>query len=271
MSAQTKAELNFVDTGRGDPAIVFIHGFTCSLSDWREQLPVLSAHNRCVAADLPGHGASAAPREATIQALAAAVNATLDHLGLKRVVLVGHSMGCRIVSEAFGQAPARVCGVVYMDSSMLADGDPDAAVQAMREKIGRIGMAGIAAGIYDGFFVDSTPAAVRAAVEARRTAVDLDFAQRLWLDLVRWDATRARAALEAVNVPALVIQSTYLNTEMKRVSLSSGQSAPWPDIVARTVKDATVTIIPGVGHFPMLEAPRETNEAIAKFVGRFCR
>lgn len=262
----SSAPLNLVDTGRGDLAIVFIHGFTCSLSDWKEQLPVLSQRNRCVAVDLPGHGASAAPREATIQALAAAVNATIDHLGLKQVVLVGHSMGCRIVSEAFGQAPDRVCGVVYMDSSMLADGDPDAAVQAMRERIEDIGMDGIAAGIYDGFFVDSTPAAVRAAVNARRASADLDFAQRLWLDLVRWDAAHSRAALQAVNVPALVIQSTYLNTEMKRVSLSPGQSAPWPDTVAKTVKDVTVAIIPGIGHFPMLEAPRETNEAIAKFV-----
>lgn len=266
----SSASLNLADTGRGDPAIVFIHGFTCSLSDWQEQLPVLSQRNRCVAVDLPGHGASAAPREATIRALAEAVNATIDHLGLERVVLVGHSMGCRIVSEAFGQSPARVCGVVYLDSSMLADGDPDAAVQAMREKIEHIGMAGIAAGIYDGFFVDGTPAAVRAAVNARRATVDLDFAQRLWLDLVRWDAARARAALEAVNVPALVIQSTYLNTGMKRVSLAPGQSAPWPDTVARTVKDATVAIIPGIGHFPMLEAPQETNAAIAKFVARFC-
>ena len=157
-----------------------------------------------------------------------------------------------------------------MDSSMLAEGDPDAAVQAMCEKIERIGMAGIAAGIYDGFFVDSTPAAVRAAVNARRASVDLDFAQRLWLDLVRWDAARCRAALQAVNVPALVIQSTYLNGEMKRVSLLPGQSAPWSDTVAKTVKDVTVTIIPGIGHFPMLEAPRETNEAIASLC-RKCR
>jgi len=33
--AQIRTELNLVDTGRGDPTIVFIHGFTCSLSDWQ--------------------------------------------------------------------------------------------------------------------------------------------------------------------------------------------------------------------------------------------
>lgn len=66
--------VNLVDRGHGDPAIIFIHGFTCSLSDWKEQLPSLSESNRCVAIDLPGHGDSGAAREVSIEALAAAVN-----------------------------------------------------------------------------------------------------------------------------------------------------------------------------------------------------
>jgi len=264
------SRLNFVDIGHDDPAIVFIHGFTCALSDWNAQLPALSGRNRCVAVDLPGHGSSAASPEATIQALAGAVNETLDRLALKRVVLVGHSMGCRIVSETYTQAPDRVCGVVYVDGSMLADGDPDAASRAASETIERLGMAGVVARIYEGFFVEITSAAVRAPIDARRAAIDLDFARRLWLDLVRWDASRATAALSKVNVPALVIQSTYLNTELKRVSLVPGQSAPWPEAVSKAVKDVTYTVISGVGHFPMSEAPRETNAAIAGFVRRLC-
>ena len=110
--------LNLVDRGDGHPAIVFIHGFTCNLSHWREQLSGLSGGHRCIAVDLPGHGTSAEPREATIEALAAAVNDALDALALNQVVLVGHSMGCRLVSETFSQSPARVRGVVYVDGSI---------------------------------------------------------------------------------------------------------------------------------------------------------
>ena len=102
--------MNLVDRGDGDPPIILIHGFTCNLSNWKEQLSGLSDSHRCVAVDLPGHGASAAPREATIEALAEAVNQTLDELGLTEVVLVGHSMGCRVVSETFSQSPGRVRG-----------------------------------------------------------------------------------------------------------------------------------------------------------------
>ena len=260
--------LNFVDRGRGDPALVFVHGFTCGLSDWSEQMEGLSANNRCVAVDLPGHGASRAPGEATIATLAGAVNALLDSLGVDRAVLVGHSMGCRIVSETYSQSPRRVRGIVYIDGSLLAPADPDAAVERAGEAIERSGMRKLVARLYDGFFVAGTPAAVRARVNARLPAIDMDFARRLWLDLIRWDAARARAVLALVNVPVLVIQSTFLDTDLQRVSLLPGQTAPWMGEVASRVREATMAVVPGVGHFPMLEAPQRTNDAIAAFVGR---
>ncbi|UCD68403.1 MAG: alpha/beta hydrolase [Betaproteobacteria bacterium] len=261
-------ELNLVDHGQGEPAIIFIHGFTCNLSNWNEQLSGLSGGHRCVAVDLPGHGASAAPREATVETLAEAVNDRLDRLKLNEVVVVGHSMGCRLVSETYNQSPGRVRGVVYVDGSMVAVGDPDEAVRKMIGSLDRIGMADFIERLYEGFYVESTPAKVRNFVNAGMTSIDMDFARELWLNVVRWDASRSRAALAAIEVPALAIQSTYLDTNLKRVSIVHGQTTPWIDAVANAVKDVTVVVIEGVGHFPMLEAARETNDAISNFVRR---
>jgi pimeloyl-ACP methyl ester carboxylesterase len=261
--------MNLVDRGDGDPPIILIHGFTCNLSNWKEQLSGLSDSHRCVAVDLPGHGASAAPREATIEALAEAVNQTLDELGLTEVVLVGHSMGCRVVSETFSQSPGRVRGVVYVDGSIVAYGDADAEEKRAIETIDLIGMERFVDALYEGFFVESTPATVRESVCAGLPAISMDFARKLWFNVIRWDASRSSAVLRTIDVPALVIQSTSLDTDLKRVSLSHGQSAPWVDEVSRAVKDVTVTIIEGVGHFPMLEAPQQTNDAILSFVRRF--
>lgn len=262
------ATLHHVDRGSGAPALVFIHGFTCDASDWSAQLQDLAREFRCIAVDLPGHGASAAPTEASIHALSAAVNATLDALGLDDVVLTGHSMGCRIVSETYRQSPRRVRGVVYVDGSIVAAAEPDAAVQAAREMLARMTVGGFIARLYEDFHVASTPQAVRDAVNAHLPAIDFAFAQRLWFDLVRWDATHARARLAALAVPALVIQSTYLDASMQRASLPPGASSPWTDAVMRTTKDAQLSVIPGVGHFPQLEAPAQTNTLIREFVRR---
>ncbi|MGD2140770.1 MAG: alpha/beta hydrolase [Burkholderiales bacterium] len=261
-------KLNLVDQGRGDPAIVFIHGFTCNLSSWNEQLSALSDSYRCVAVDLPGHGASARPREATIESLARAVNDTLEALKLNEAVLVGHSMGCRLVSEIYSQSPARVRGLVHIDGSAVAAGDADDAVRKMTETLDRIGMDAFIEELYKGFYVDSTPAEIRDFVNAGIPAIKVDFARELWLNLVRWDASRSRALLASIGVPLLAIQTTFLDANLKRVSLAPGQTTPWLDEIRNAVNDLTIAIVPGVGHFPMLEAPRQTNDAITKFVRR---
>lgn len=264
----SNVELNLVDRGAGEPAIVFIHGFTCNLSNWKEQLSSLSGDHRLVAIDLPGHGDSPEPQEASIEVLAEAANSTLGALEFEKVVLVGHSMGCRVVSEMFKQSPTRVCGVVHVDGSRVATGDAEDAVRRTNETLDRIGMDRFVKDLYTGFFVASTPASVRNFVNAGLPAIDLEFARRLWPNVVRWDASRSQTVLATIDVPLLLIQSTYLDTDLKRVSLALDQSTPWVDQIKSLAKDVAVTVIPGVGHFPMLEAPQQTNEAISSFVRR---
>jgi len=46
--------LHFIDRGRGAPAVVFVHGFTCDLADWDHPMRTLSATHRCIAAGVDG-------------------------------------------------------------------------------------------------------------------------------------------------------------------------------------------------------------------------
>jgi pimeloyl-ACP methyl ester carboxylesterase len=67
----------------------------------------------------------------------------------------------------------------------------------------------------------------------------------------------------------LVLQSTYINLERVRVSLSPGATTPWIELVQHYVPTAHIEIVSDVGHFPMLEAPEVVNQAIAAFVAQF--
>ncbi len=259
-------DINFVERGTGSITIIFVHGFTCSLSDWSNQMPSLSDRYRCVAVDLPGHGDSAAPREATIETLANSVNHMLDKLALDEVVLIGHSMGCRVISEMARQSRARVRGLVYIDGSIVADENVEAAVSSSIEIIDRVGMRQFLDMFYHDFFAVSTALAIRESIWGRFSSIDIPFAQELWLNMIRWDALQSRSILTSLDVPALVIQSTFLNSDLKRVSLSPGQSSTWVDEVSKAVDGAVVQIIENVGHFPMLEAPEQTNEVIHRFI-----
>ncbi|HWC19104.1 MAG TPA: alpha/beta hydrolase, partial [Terriglobales bacterium] len=80
--------------GQGDTALVFLHGWGGDRQYWKHQVGVFAADYRVVALDQAGHGESGKGRKAwTADGLAGDVEAVVKALGLKRVILVGHSMG----------------------------------------------------------------------------------------------------------------------------------------------------------------------------------
>ena len=115
-------EIAFQDWGAGMPALVLVHGWSCDRSYWQGQVEPLSRHYRVITLDLAGHGDSGAGRrEWTIAAFGLDVATVVAHLGLREVVLVGHSMGGDVVLEAARQFPERVRAIVWVDTySQLA-------------------------------------------------------------------------------------------------------------------------------------------------------
>jgi pimeloyl-ACP methyl ester carboxylesterase len=85
--------------------------------------------------------------------------------------------------------------------------------------------------------------------------------------MARWDAANLDAALGAIRVPLMVIQSTTLNADRKRVPLKEGEATPWLDLVRRRVPGARIEVISGSSHFPQIDAPARVNALLADFVG----
>jgi pimeloyl-ACP methyl ester carboxylesterase len=80
--------------GSGDTTLIFVHGWSCDRSYWREQMPAFSGEYRVVAVDLGGHGASPADREDwSIESFGQDAAAVAAAAGADRIVLIGHSMG----------------------------------------------------------------------------------------------------------------------------------------------------------------------------------
>ena len=93
--------LNRIREGSGMPPIVFVHGFLCRHQDWRHQVSHFAKDHTVVACDLRGHGET--PRgesPMTVETLGGDVAEMLQEEGLTGAILIGHSMGCRIVMEA---------------------------------------------------------------------------------------------------------------------------------------------------------------------------
>lgn len=250
--------MHFIRAGNGSPPLVFVHGFACSHEDWQSQLDFFSRTHEVAACDLRGHGATPGrPHECSIEHYGGDVAALLNHLELTDCILVGHSMGTRVILEAARIDPERVGGLVLIDGSRQASGDPVQAEATMRAAIEAIGFPAFV----ENAFLQMQPTE---AVLARAKRLPAETGTALWTRMVRWDAEHMEAALAAVRVPLMVIQSTYVDATRKRASLKAGQTTPWLDFVRETVPGARIEVIPGVGHFTQLDAPGEVNRLIAE-------
>jgi pimeloyl-ACP methyl ester carboxylesterase len=247
--------------------IVFVHGFACTHTDWRMQVEFFSAAGRkTFAPDLRGHGAThARPEDCSIETYGSDIAALLEGKDLSGAVLIGHSMGCRVVLQAFLNAPHRVAALALIDGSYRGGGgDPLAAEQAGRAAIAADGYLEFQRRLFDGMFL--APSALSQAIVERAMRLPEAVGATLHPRIARWDTANMQTALAAVRVPLLVIQTTSVMAGGKRVPLHAGESSPWLDLVRRQAPQAQIEIIPGMGHFPQLEAPQTVNKYLAGLI-----
>lgn len=114
-------DLNVREYGpSGDRAVVLLHGYSASIEWWEKVAPALAESGlRVVAIDLVGHGGSEAPRDVEpygAAGQATAVRSALAALGVRRAVLVGHSMGGHVATAVAESDPDLVERVVVSDT-----------------------------------------------------------------------------------------------------------------------------------------------------------
>src|SRR3569833_482683 len=107
----------YSDTGTGDTTLLFVHGWAINRSYWSEQVKHFSSRYRIVTMDLPGFGESDKNRnDWTTRAYGNDVDSVITQLGLKKVILIGHSMSGDIVLQAAAIMPGNVLAIVGVDN-----------------------------------------------------------------------------------------------------------------------------------------------------------
>jgi pimeloyl-ACP methyl ester carboxylesterase len=234
-----------------------VHGFACTHADWRLQLAKFGEEHDIFAPDLRGHGRThARPEDCSIETYGADIAALLEGKELKDAVLVGHSMGCRVVLQAYLNAPQRVAAIALIDGSF----------QGSRPPVAIEDYPAFARAMFEGMFF--TPSELGKTIVERAARLPASVGAALFPRMARWDAENMERALAAVKVPLLVIQSTYLDAERKRVAIKEGETTPWLEMVRRHAPQAQIELVTGVGHFPQLEAPEQVNELLSGLIER---
>src|SRR5579864_7906681 len=236
--------------GQGDTALVFLHGWCGDREYWKHQVEVFAADYRVVAIDQAGHGESGKGRKAwTADGLAGDVEAVVKALGLKRVILVGHSMAGWVALLAARRMPGTVVAVIGVDTLQNAEFKlPEEVRKSILDGVER-DFKGAVRTMFDGQFPEKADPEVKKWVQTKAEGQDPKMAIALMRDLFGLDT---RKLLKEAKVPVRCINS------------AGGYKSFTPTAVETNKKyaDFGAVTIDGVGHHPMLEKPDEFNRKL---------
>jgi 3-oxoadipate enol-lactonase len=249
-------ELYYEAEGDG-VAVVLVHGLALDARMWDDQVPALSDIARVVRYDVRGFGRSTRDAD-TVYSHADDLWRLLDHLEIDRAVLVGLSMGGRIVIEATLAAPARVRALVLLDAVLGGvpwDPDSERGMRAIGEGLRSGGLEEAkAAWLGHDFFVPAqrTPDLARRLAEmvgdysgVNWTSADPHAPHPNSIELLATIAAPTTVVVAALDVPCFHEMSDFL---------------------ADRIPGARKVTVPGVGHMVNMEAPEAVNALLREVV-----
>jgi pimeloyl-ACP methyl ester carboxylesterase len=243
--------------GRGDTALVFLHGMCGDREYWKHQVEVFAADYRVVAIDQAGHGESGKDRKVwTIDGLAGDVEAVVKALALKRVILVGHSMSGPVALLAAKRMPGTVVAVVGVDTLQNADVKlPEEVRKSILDGFEKDFKGTMRAG-FDGLLPEKADAEVKKWLQTKAEGQDPKAVLALTRDLFGLDTG---TLLKEAKVPVRCVNS------------AGGYKLFTPTAVETNKKyaDFGAVTIDGVGHYPMLERPDEFNRKLRDVLAEF--
>jgi pimeloyl-ACP methyl ester carboxylesterase len=263
--AADRTALFYQDRGDGPP-IVFIHGWAIGADMWEYQTTPLSRRGlRCIAYDRRGCGRSDHPdRGYDFDTFADDLAALLEHLDLRDVTLVGHSMGGGEVARYLSRHGARRIARAVLVGTITPflrktadnpDGVDDAVFAATIAALGEDRPAFLTAGAA-GFFGAGLPGiSVSPELMAWAVGLFLRASPSATIDMVRaFSTTDFRPDMPAFTVPTLVIHG------------DADANAPLALTGARTAR--AIVVYEGAPHGLFVTHKARFNEDLAAFVGR---
>lgn len=259
-------EIVYVDNNNyGKPILLMVHGITGDKDNWTPISILLKKHYRIIALDLLGHGDSSREWDFNYKMSnqVAMVHNFVNAIGLNKFHMIGNSMGGYLSAMYAAKHPKQLASLILLDNAGLTEPNPSRMIDEMKET-GRV------------------PVIIR---NTRGVDKALDYAfvkpPRMPLFLKRYYASvqRPHAELYDKIVSDFYVVNEGFHEPLEELlpDINIPVSVIWGeqddmldvscvDVLKPALPKAWVTIMPKVGHVPMLESPQKTARYINKFV-----
>lgn len=228
-------------------ALVFIHGTGGDREDWREQLAGLSSHATVIAFELPGHGASDPPGETTVQAYADWVVDFISAMALKKVFLLGCSLGSAIAQLIALSPKPWLVGIGLVGAGARLRVHP-AILEGLQKAPGK-SLAMLA----DYCLSPATRGPVRDQMGQKFLHAD---PQLIHGDLFACDNFDVIKEIQSVRMPTWII-----------VGQDDKLTPPkYADFLHAAINGSRLDVVPDAGHLVMMEKPSLFNQHLVQFL-----
>lgn len=244
--------LSYYEIGHG-PVVVIVHGVGGHKEDWRGVAETLAKTHRVFAIDMPGFGGSSKNGDdLSMPVQAAALLALLDAHKIDKASLVGNSVGGWVTATFAAAHPDRVAKLILIDPAgfrAMFEGEPpvnfDPSNPAEMDKLIRFVInskvadtPGLAEQAYAGY------------VASGEKAIAATWGKSLFI------SPRLEETFPKITAPTLVLWGA---DDKLFPSMLAG-------VFAGQIKGATSHLIPNAGHFPQIDNPQATTEAVSAFL-----
>jgi len=235
--------------GKGEPALIFIHGWSCDSNYWREQIPAFRQKYMVVTVDLAGHGGTDGNRsDWSIAKFGQDVATAAAAIPNQQIVLVGHSMGGPVAIEAARLLKNRVIGIIGVDTfnTVGAPAPTKAQIDAIVKP-------------FEADFIGHT----------RKLVVEHLFVPGRNTELANKVAYDMSLSSPRVGIPSLRALFEYDFTEPLKdlsvpiVAIDSDLGEPVNEArIRKVLPKFRAVVIPGTSHFLMMEDAARFNPAL---------
>src|SRR5271155_721563 len=263
------AKLHYMTAGHGTP-LILLHGYAETSLMWKPIIPLLAERFTVIAPDLPGIGDSDIPADGLdMKNAAVRIHDLAKSLGVQKAEVVGHDIGLMVAYAYAAQFPSEVTKLVLMDAFLpgvegweavynnpsiwhfrFNGPTPEALVQG-RERT-----------YFDYFWNDFAADKNHSIPEAARQAYAAAYARpgrmhagwAYFVSFLQAAKDFAQLSQTKLTMPVLTIGGDKAN------GVALGQQ------VKLVATDATVVVLKNTGHWVLEENPKETTEALRRFL-----
>jgi pimeloyl-ACP methyl ester carboxylesterase len=261
--------LHYLTAGKG-PAVILLHGYAETSRMWTPLIPLLADRFTVIAPDLPGIGDSAIPADGSdMKTAAIRIHALARKLGVEKARVVGHDIGLMVAYAYAAQFPAEAEKLVVMDAFLpgvegwepiynspaywhfrFHGPTPEALVKGREQTY------------FTYFWNDLAADKNRSLPQADRSAYIAAYAR----------PGRMKAAWAYFDSFPQAAKDFAQLSQMKLTMpvLSIGGDKSLGEALAQQMKlvatDVTVVVLKDAGHWIMEERPKETMDALVKFL-----